>query len=49
MGSRLILNARGGYQFLPGIEPYSSGVISVPGREIVHATVKGSVGWHQDW
>jgi len=29
----------GDYHFLPGIEPYSSGVIADPGFEIVHATL----------
>jgi hypothetical protein len=30
----------GGYRFLPGIEPYSSGVVAMPGYEIVHATLQ---------
>ena len=30
----------GGYRFLPGIEPYSSGVVAMPGHEIVHATLR---------
>lgn len=46
MGSRLILNTRGGYQFLPGIAPYSSGVISAPGHQLVHATLKKPLPWN---
>ncbi len=47
MASQLILNVRGGYHFLQGIAPYSSGVITVPGREIVHATLSSPVPWRQ--
>jgi hypothetical protein len=47
MGSRLKSNVRGGYQFLQGIEPYSSGVISLRGREIIHATLSRPVPWRQ--
>ena len=32
----LIDNPRGNYQFLEGIEPFSSGVVAPPGYEIVH-------------
>jgi hypothetical protein len=32
-------NMRGSYRFLPGIAPYSSGVVAMPGYEIVHATL----------
>src|SRR5438874_5767589 len=35
----------GGYRFLPGIDPYSSGVIAAPGHEIVHATLRAPVPW----
>lgn len=45
MGSRLKSNVRGGYQFLQGIDPYSSGVIAVSGREIVHATLSQPMPW----
>jgi hypothetical protein len=34
----LIDHPTGDYQFLPGIAPYSCGVVSKPGFEIVHAT-----------
>jgi hypothetical protein len=46
MDSRTILNSRGGYRFLPGIEPYSSGVIAAAGFEIVHATLMKPLPWH---
>ena len=29
----------GDYRFLPGIAPYSSGVVATPGHQIVHATL----------
>ena len=35
----------GGYRFLPGIAPYSCGVVSGAGREIVHATLRSQVDW----
>ena len=47
MGSQLKQNLRGGYQFLPGIEPYSSGVIAIPGREIIHVTLGRPLPWRQ--
>jgi len=34
----LINHPTGNYSFLPGIAPYSCGVISAPGHEIIHAT-----------
>ena len=46
MGSSLISNTRGGYQFLLGIAPYSSGVIAMPGHQIVHATLENTLPWH---
>lgn len=45
MSVSLILNSKGGYQFLPGIEPYSSGVVAEPGREIVHVTLARAMHW----
>ena len=33
----------GQYRFLPGIDPYSSGVVAMPGSEIVHATLQAPV------
>ena len=35
----LIDNPRGGYRFLTGIAPYSSGVLAAPGYEIVRVTL----------
>lgn len=35
----------GQYRFLPGIEPYSSGVVAMPGFEIVHAVLQTPVPW----
>ena len=32
-------HSRGDYRFLPGIAPYSCGVVSAPGFEIVHVTL----------
>jgi hypothetical protein len=31
---------RGHYRFLPGIAPFSSGVVAVPGYQVVHATLR---------
>jgi hypothetical protein len=36
-------NSKGDYMFLPGIAPYSSGVVAMPGYEIVHATLRQPV------
>lgn len=36
--SRCVAHPAGNYLFLPGIAPYSCGVVSSPGFEIVHAT-----------
>jgi hypothetical protein len=35
----------GGYRFLPGIEPYSSGVVALPRHEIVHVTLRAPMAW----
>src|SRR6185312_2916202 len=35
----MIDHPAGNYRFLPGIAPYSCGVASAPGHEIVHATL----------
>lgn len=39
----LIEHSAGGYRFLPGIAPYSCGVVSSPGHEIVHVTFERPV------
>jgi hypothetical protein len=36
----LIDNVNGGYRFLTGIAPYSSGVVAMPGCEIIHVTLR---------
>jgi hypothetical protein len=41
----LINHSSGGYDFLPGIAPYSCGVVSSPGHEIVHATIQKPVAY----
>ena len=35
----------GQYRFLPGIDPFSAGVVAMPGHEIVHATLQAPVPW----
>jgi len=37
---KLLDNTKGNYRFLTGIAPYSSGVVAVPGYEIVHAILQ---------
>ncbi|RUL87519.1 2-amino-5-chloromuconate deaminase CnbZ [Tautonia sociabilis] len=39
----LIDHPTGGYRFLPGISPYSRGVVSAPGFEIAHVTLERPV------
>jgi hypothetical protein len=41
----LLDNVPGNYRFLPGIAPYSRGVVAASGYEIVHVTLLHSVGW----
>jgi hypothetical protein len=43
----LIPNPAGGYRFLPGIEPYSSGAAAAEGFEIVHATFHAPPPWRE--
>jgi hypothetical protein len=38
--SMLSTCAKGNYRFLPGIAPYSSGVVAQPGYQVVHATLR---------
>jgi hypothetical protein len=40
-------NTKGGYRFLPGIAPFSSGAIAMPGFEVVHATLRRPVPWRE--
>ncbi|MBC8254013.1 MAG: RidA family protein [Ardenticatenia bacterium] len=44
---QLIDNPKGHFQFLTGIAPYSSGVIAVPGYEIVHVTLQTPLPYRQ--
>jgi hypothetical protein len=37
----------GGYRFLPGIDPYSSGVVAMPGHQVVHATLRAPMPWRE--
>lgn len=46
MSSPLKTTSAGGYGFLPGIAPYSSGVVAEPGWEIVHVTLAKPLPWH---
>jgi len=41
----LVDHPTGNYRFLPGIAPYSCGVASAPGFEIVHVTLHRPVPW----
>jgi len=40
-------NAKGHYRFLPGIAPFSSGAIAMPGYQVVHATLKRPMPWRK--
>ncbi len=37
----------GRYRFLPGIDPYSSGVVAMPGHQVVHATLRAPLPWRE--
>jgi hypothetical protein len=43
--SQLVEHPCGHYRFLPGITPYSCGVVASPGYEIVHVTLDKSLPW----
>lgn len=43
----LIDHPTGNYRFLPGIAPYSCGVVSSPGFEIVHVTLQRPIPYRQ--
>lgn len=43
----LIDHPTGNYRFLPGIAPYSCGVVSSPGFEIVHVTLRRPVPYRE--
>lgn len=44
---KLIPNPSGGYRFLTGIAPYSSGVAALPGFEIIHVTLRQPLPYRQ--
>src|SRR6266545_201999 len=35
----------GDYRFLPGIAPFSSGVVALPGYQVVHVTLRAPIPW----
>jgi hypothetical protein len=37
--------AAGNYRYIPGIAPFSSGVVATPGHQVVHATLRAPVPW----
>lgn len=43
----LLDNPKGNYRFLSGIDPYSSGVVAMPGHEIVHVTLQTLLPYKQ--
>lgn len=43
----LIEHPQGNYRFLPGIAPYSCGVVSIPGFEIVHVTFQQPIPYRR--
>lgn len=43
----LLDNPRGGYRFLTGIAPFSSGVIAAGGHQVVHVTLRRPVPWRR--
>lgn len=45
--SKLLDHPKGDYRFLPGIDPYSAGVVAKPGHEIVHVTLQDPPSYRQ--
>ncbi len=43
----LLDNPSGNYRFLTGIAPYSSGVVAMPGHEIIHVTLSRPIPYRQ--
>ena len=39
--------ANGNYRFLPGIAPFSSGAVAMPGWQVVHATLRRPMPWRK--
>ena len=44
---RLVDNPKGNYRFLTGIAPYSSGVVAMPGYEIVYTVLQQPLPYRQ--
>ena len=40
-------NVKGSYRFLPGIAPFSSGAVAMPGYQVVHATLRRPMPWRK--
>jgi hypothetical protein len=40
-------NVKGNYRFLPGIAPFSSGAVAMPGYQVVHATLRRPTPWRK--
>lgn len=40
-------NVKGNYRFLPGIAPFSSGAVAMPGYQVVHATLRRPMPWRK--
>jgi len=38
---------KGNYRFLPGIAPFSSGAVAMPGFQVVHATLRRPTPWRK--
>ena len=38
---------KGNYRFLPGIAPFSSGVVAMPGSQVVHATLRRPIPYRK--
>lgn len=45
--STLIAHPEAHYQFLTGIDPYSCGVVAMPGYEVVHVTLGRRLPWRE--
>lgn len=37
----------GHYRFIPGVPPFSSGVVAMPGHQVVHATLRKPLPWRE--
>ena len=43
----VIDNVKGSYRFLPGIAPFASGAVAMPGYQVVHATLRRPTPWRK--